>query len=171
MRYKSFMLTGDPPLDPPIDGEHAAGYPISSLTLHKEAINATSSTSPPQLAAMYLRTANIHKEHVKNMLNSLRYQHEALLMALGGIYTIALTLMSEFRGLSQRAQKELEKKMLLAGVDANMKIAFRVKIHAEFMSSVALEPTAEAGKTTSVRRLRLQRGVATGHRNLHEDTS
>ena len=137
----------DPPLDPPIEGERANTDPcISAHSLHKEAIDATPPFRPSQLATTYLRTAHIHKEQVNSTLNSLRYQHEALRIASTSLDLNVLAIMDVFEGISQGAQKDLEKQeMLLAAVDADLEIISRVKIHAEFMSP-ATRKAVEAGE-------------------------
>lgn len=54
--------------------------------------------------------------------------------------------MDVFEGISQSAQKDLEKQeALLAAVDADLEIISRVKIHAEFMSP-ATRKAVEAGE-------------------------
>lgn len=136
----------NPPLDPPIDGERARTDPCISADLHKEAIDATPPFRPSQLATTYLRTAHIHKEHVNNTLNTLRYQHEALRIASTSLDLNVLAIMDVFEGISQSAQKDLEKQeTLLAGVDADLEIIGRIKIHAEFMSP-ATRKAVEAGE-------------------------
>lgn len=137
----------DPPLDPPIDGERTNIDPcIPANPLHEEAIDATPPFRPSQLAITYLRTAHIHKEHVNNTLNNLRYQHEALRIASTSLDLNVLAIMDVFEGISQSAQKDLEKQeTLLAGVDADLEIISRIKIHAEFMSP-ATRKAVEAGE-------------------------
>lgn len=72
---------------------------------------------------------------MNNTLNSLRYQHEALRIASTSLDLNVLAIMDVFEGISQSAQKELEKQeTLLAGVDADLEIISRVKVHAGFMS-------------------------------------
>jgi autophagy-related protein 11 len=117
-----------------------------SLTPSEGALDATPPSRPSQLATTYLRTAHIHKERVNNTLNSLRYQHEALRIASTSLDLNVLAIMDVFEGISQSAQKELEKQeTLLAGVDADLDIIGRVKIHAEFMSA-ATRRAVEAGE-------------------------
>jgi autophagy-related protein 11 len=137
----------DPPLDPPIEGERANTDPyIPVHTPLKEAIDATPPFRPSQLATSYLRTAHIHKEHVASTLNSLRYQHEALRIASTSLDLNVLAIMDVFEGISQSAQKDLEKQeALLAAVDADLEIISRVKIHVEFMSP-ATRKAVEAGE-------------------------
>jgi len=137
----------NPPLDPPIDGEGTNTDPcISAHSLHKETIDATPPFRPSQLATSYLRTAHIHKEHVNNTLNSLRYQHEALRIASTSLDLNVLAIMDVFDGISEGAQKDLEKQeTLLAGVDADLEIISRIKIHVEFMSP-ATRKAVEAGE-------------------------
>ena len=83
---------------------------------------------------------------MNNTLNSLRYQHEALRIASTSLDLNVLAIMDVFEGISQSAQKDLEKQeALLAGVDADLEIISRVKIHAEFMSQ-ATRKAVEAGE-------------------------
>ena len=137
----------DPPLDPPIDGKHTnTNARIPTNPLHKEAIDATPPFRPSQLATTYLRTARTHKEHVNNTLSSLRCQHEALRIASTSLDLNVLAIMDVFEGISQGVQRDLEKQeTLLAGVDADLEIISRVKIHAEFMSP-ATRRAVEAGE-------------------------
>jgi len=136
----------DPPLDPPIEGEHPkTNTRIPTDPLHKEAMDATPPFRPSQLATTYLRTARIHKEHVNNTLSSLRCQHEALRIATTSLDLNVLAIMDVFEGISQSVQKELEKQeILLAGVDADLEIISRIKIHTEFLSP-ATRKAVEAG--------------------------
>lgn len=77
---------------------------------------------------------------MNNTLNSLRYQHKALRVASTGLDLNVLAFMNTFGGISQSMRRELEKQeTLLAGLDADMEIVSRVKIHAEFMSPAAGE--------------------------------
>jgi len=137
----------DPPLDPPIDGEYPkTNTRIPTHSLHKEAMDATPPFRPSQLATTYLRTARIHKEHVNNTLSSLRCQHEALRIATTSLDLNVLAIMDVFEGISQSVQKELEKQeTLLAGVDADLEIISRIKIHGEFLSP-ATRKAVEAGE-------------------------
>jgi autophagy-related protein 11 len=83
---------------------------------------------------------------VNNTLNSLRYQHEALRIAFTSLDLNVLAIIDVFEGISQGAQSDLEKQeTLLAGVDADLEIITRVKIHAEFMSP-ATRKAIEAGE-------------------------
>ena len=83
---------------------------------------------------------------MNNTLNSLRYQHEALRIASTSLDLNVLAIMDVFDGISETARKDLEKQeTLLAGVDADLEIISRVKIHAEFMSP-ATRKAVEAGE-------------------------
>ena len=119
---------------------------IPTNPIHKEAMDATPPVRPSQLATTYLRTARVHKEHVNNTLSSLRCQHEALRIATTSLDLNVLAIMDVFEGISQSVQKELEKQeTLLAGVDADLEIISRIKIHTEFLSP-ATKKAVEAGE-------------------------
>jgi autophagy-related protein 11 len=111
-----------------------------------DTIAATPPFRPSQLATSYLRTAHVHQEHINNTLVNLRYQHEALRIASNSLDLNVLAIVDAFEGIASGAQKELEKQeLLLAGVDADLEIISRVRIHAEFMSP-AVRKAMEAGE-------------------------
>lgn len=83
---------------------------------------------------------------MNNTFTSLRYQHEALRIAFTSLDLNVLAIMDVFDGISQSAQRDLEKQeTLLAGVDADLDIITRVKIHLDFMSP-ATRKAVEGGE-------------------------
>ena len=83
---------------------------------------------------------------MNDTLNSLRYQHEALRIAFTSLDLNVLAIMDVFETISQSAQQELEKQeTLLAGVDSDLEIISRIKLHADFMSP-ATRKAVEAGE-------------------------
>lgn len=83
---------------------------------------------------------------MNNTLNTLRYQHEALRIAFTSLDLNVLAIMDVFGEISQSAQRDLEKQeTLLAGVDSDLEIMSRIKLHAEFMSP-ATRKAVEAGE-------------------------
>ncbi|KDQ32041.1 hypothetical protein PLEOSDRAFT_172785 [Pleurotus ostreatus PC15] len=115
-------LRVEPPLQPPIE----------------ENIAATPPFRPSQLAASYLNTAHIHAEHVNNLLVSLHYQHDSICIASNSLDLHVLNIVDVFEGVAVGARKELEKQAtLLAGVEADLEIICRVRIHVDFLSPAA----------------------------------
>lgn len=81
-----------------------------------------------------------------NTLNGLRYQREALRIAFTSLDLNVLAIMDVFEGISQSAQRDLEKQeTLLAGVDSDLAVIGRIKLHADFMSP-ATRKAVEAGE-------------------------
>ncbi|KAF9467733.1 hypothetical protein BDZ94DRAFT_1155481 [Collybia nuda] len=118
------------PLQPPIE----------------ESIAATPPFRPSQLAASYLRTAHIHHEHITNTLVSMHYQHEAIRIACGSLDLNVLAIVDTFEGIAVGSRRELEKQAtLLSGLEADLDLISRVRIHVEFMSP-AVRKSIEAGE-------------------------
>ncbi|KAF7316529.1 ATG11 domain-containing protein [Mycena indigotica] len=120
----------DAPLQPPIEDDIAATPPFR----------------PSILASSYLRTAQIHRDHVHNLLSSIHCQHEAIQVALTSLEHNVLQIGDTFDSISTASRRELEKQgVLLAGVDSDLMIIGRVRIHPEFMSA-AMRVAIEAGE-------------------------
>ncbi|OJA17862.1 hypothetical protein AZE42_05905, partial [Rhizopogon vesiculosus] len=112
-------LRVSPPLQPPIE----------------ESLSATPPYRPSQLAASYLRTARTHLEHVVHTAATLHRQHQAARIACSSLELNALAISDVFDGIAVTARKDLERQAaLLAGLDADLEIISRIKIHIEFMS-------------------------------------
>lgn len=110
-----------------------------------DTITATPPFRPSQLATSYLRTAHVHREHIDTTLLNLRYQHEALRIASASLDIHVLSLVDAFEGIASVGQKDLEtQEVLLAGVNADLEIIKRVRIHTEFLS-VGMRRAVESG--------------------------
>ncbi|KAF5381358.1 hypothetical protein D9615_008323 [Tricholomella constricta] len=118
------------PLQSPIEDDVAATPPIR----------------PSQLAATYLRTSHVHHEHINHIVLSLHYQHEAIRIASASLDLNVLAIVDTFEGIAAGSKRELEKQaMLLAGLEADLDLISRVRIHSEFMSP-AVRKSIEAGE-------------------------
>ncbi|KAF5356786.1 hypothetical protein D9756_006559 [Leucocoprinus leucothites] len=112
----------------------------------EENIPATPPFRPSQLAASYLRTARLHHEQVNSMLISLHYQHEAIRIATSSLDLHVLAVFDTFDSLATNSKRELERQtVLLEGLDADLELIKRVRIHVDFMSN-AVRRAIEAGE-------------------------
>lgn len=111
-----------------------------------DTIAATPPIRPSQLATSYLRTAHMHHDHITHTLVSLHAQHSAVRIASSSLDLNVLAIADVFEGIAGSARAELEKQAgLLAGLEADLEIISRVKIHVEFMSP-AVRKAVEAGE-------------------------
>ncbi|KAF9443803.1 putative peripheral membrane protein [Macrolepiota fuliginosa MF-IS2] len=112
----------------------------------EESIPATPPFRPSQLAASYLRTARLHHEQVNQTLIALQYQHEALRIATSSLDLHVLAIFDTFESIAANSKRELTKQAsLLEGLDADLELVSRVKIHVEFMSN-SVRRAIEAGE-------------------------
>jgi hypothetical protein len=108
---------------------------ILTLTSIPESLSATPPYRPSQLAASYLRTAHTHLEYIVHTAATLHRQHQAARIASSSLELNVLAISDVFDGIAVTARKDLERQTtLLAGLDADLEIISRVKIHIEFMS-------------------------------------
>ncbi|KAJ7923394.1 putative peripheral membrane protein [Mycena leptocephala] len=122
-------LRVEAPLQPPIEDSIAATPPFR----------------PSQLGASYLRTAHIHKEHISHILATLHCQHEALRIASTSLDLHVLAIVDTFESVAAGSRRELEKQAaLLTGLEADLDIISRVRIHTEFVSP-AVRKAIESG--------------------------
>ncbi|KAJ7670582.1 putative peripheral membrane protein [Mycena polygramma] len=122
-------LRVEAPLQPPIEDSIAATPPFR----------------PSQLGASYLRTAHSHKEHIGHILASLHCQHEALRIASTSLDLHVLAIVDTFESVAAGSRRELEKQAgLLSGLEADLDIISRVRIHTEFVSP-AVRKAIESG--------------------------
>lgn len=92
-----------------------------------------------------MRTAHSHNDYISHTLSALHYQREALRIASSSLELNVLAIADAFDGIAGGARGELEKQAaLLAGLEADLEIISRVKIHVEFMSP-AVKSAIEAG--------------------------
>jgi len=100
-----------------------------------ESLSATPPYRPSQLAASYLRTARTHLEHIVHTVSTLHRQHQAARIAFSSLELNVLAISDVFDGIAVTARKDLERQAaLLTGLDADLEIISRVRIHIEFMS-------------------------------------
>ncbi|GLB42084.1 putative autophagy-related protein 11 [Lyophyllum shimeji] len=112
----------------------------------EEDIAATPPIRPAQLAASYVHTAQIHHEHINHILLSLHYQHEAIRIASANLDLNVLAIVDTFEGIAAGSNRELDKQaLLLSGVEADLELISRVRIHSEFLSP-AVRKSIEAGE-------------------------
>ncbi|KAJ7119956.1 putative peripheral membrane protein [Mycena crocata] len=122
-------LRVEAPLQPPIE----------------DSITATPPFRPSQLGASYLRTALVHREQISHILATLHCQHDALRVALTGLDLHVLAIVDTFESVASASRRELEKQAaLLAGLEADLDIISRVRIHTEFVSP-AVRKAIESG--------------------------
>ncbi|ESK91982.1 autophagy-related protein 11 [Moniliophthora roreri MCA 2997] len=123
-------LTIGPSLQPPIE----------------ESISGTPPFRPTQLAASYLRVAHTHLDYIKDTALSLQCQHEAIRIASSGLDIHVLSVVDAFESLGSGLRKELQKQAsLLAGVEADLNLITKVRVHTDFVSANARK-AIEAGE-------------------------
>ncbi|TFK84892.1 hypothetical protein K466DRAFT_588523 [Polyporus arcularius HHB13444] len=110
--------------------------------------DAIASTPPfriSQLASSYVQTALTHVEYINRTLTSLHYQQRAVQISSSALDHHILATTDTYEGIAAIAERELDKQgKLLGGLDADLEIASRVKVHKEFLS-VSVRRAMEAG--------------------------
>ena len=110
--------------------------------------DAIASTPPfriSQLASSYVQAALAHVEHVERTLASIHYQQRALRISSSAFDHHVLAISDSFEALAGIAVRELDRQAkLLGGLEADLEIVSRVKVHKEFLS-VAVRRAMEAG--------------------------
>lgn len=77
---------------------------------------------------------------------SLHFQHEAIRIAASSLDLNVLAIVDTFEGIATGSRRELEKQAsLLAGLEADLELISKVRIHVEFMSS-AVRKAIEVGE-------------------------
>lgn len=134
------------PLQPPIEGVTSAfNLGVRVYRYFTESIAATPPFRPFQVASSYLRTARTHHEHISHFVISLHCQLEAIRIASRSLDLNVLAIVDTFEGVASHARGELEKQAgLLAGLQGDLDLISRVKIHTEFVSP-AVRKAIEAG--------------------------
>ncbi|KAF9472749.1 hypothetical protein BDN70DRAFT_886621 [Pholiota conissans] len=113
-------------------------------------IEDAAATTPPirhtQIAASYVRTAQLHHEHIQHLFNSLSLQLNAIQIASNNLDFHVLAISDTFDGIAVNGRKDLEKQAsLLDGLDADLELISRVTVHVEFCST-AVRMAIEAGE-------------------------
>lgn len=111
-----------------------------------DANTATPPVRPSQVATSYLSAAHFHLRDVKRIMHSITYQQAALTLSLSSLDKRVLQISDTFEEFGIGATRELEKQAtLLQGLDADLEIVSRVRIHPEFMSA-AVQRAIKAGE-------------------------
>ena len=77
----------------------------------------------------------------------MHYQHSALRIASSVLDLHVLAIADVYDGVSAAAQREIDRReSLLNGLDADLKIVARARVHREFTSPAAVRKAMEAGK-------------------------
>ncbi|EIW55097.1 uncharacterized protein TRAVEDRAFT_172756 [Trametes versicolor FP-101664 SS1] len=159
-----------------MDTEQVLNDLHSDIELQPPVEDAIASTPPfriSQLAGSYLQTASVHLEHINRTLSSLHYQQNALRISSGALDLHILATSEGFEALSNIAQRELDRQAkLLGGINADLEIVSRVKVHKEFLSASvrkAME-AGDRGRTLGdyVSKVKMEQ-VANSCMNTHED--
>jgi autophagy-related protein 11 len=128
-------------------------HPHSSrvLTHSTETTISTPPARPSQLATAYLRTAHVHLSSAKQHLSSLRHQHSALRLAASALDLRVLQLTDAADELSASAQREMSRQAaLLAGLDSDLELVGRIRIHPDFMSKAVRKALEEGAKARTI---------------------
>ncbi|KAI0760334.1 hypothetical protein C8Q74DRAFT_1372225 [Fomes fomentarius] len=120
----------EPELQPPVEDAMASTPPIRIS----------------QLASSYVQAALVHVEHLNRTLTSLHYQQRALQISSSALDHHVLATSDSFEALEAIAQRELDRQCkLLSGLEADLEIVSRVKVHKEFLS-IAVRRAMDAGE-------------------------
>ncbi|KAJ6460898.1 putative peripheral membrane protein [Mycena sanguinolenta] len=112
----------------------------------EDGIAATPPFRPSQLGASYLRTAHSHKEFISHILTTMHSQHAALRIASTSLDMHVFAVVDTFESVATSSRRELEKQAsLLAGLEADLDIISKVRIHTEFVSP-AVRKAIESGE-------------------------
>lgn len=146
---------------------------LHSVKCPPDSIASTPPFRITQLARSYIQTAHIHVERVNHVLTSMHYQQRALGISSGALDHHVLTVSDGFEGLAAIAERELEKQgRLLGGLDADLEIASRVKVHKEFLSPTMRQAMESGDKGRSlgdyVSKVKMQQ-VAASCQKTHDE--
>ncbi|KAF7377787.1 ATG11 domain-containing protein [Mycena sanguinolenta] len=112
----------------------------------EDSIAATPPFRPSQLGASYLRTAHSHKEFISHILTTMHSQNAALRIASTSLDMHVFAVVDTFESVAAGSRRELEKQAsLLTGLEADLDIISKVRIHTEFVSP-AVRKAIESGE-------------------------
>ncbi|KAF8637910.1 hypothetical protein AX17_002533 [Amanita inopinata Kibby_2008] len=101
----------------------------------EESISTTPPFRPAQLATSFLRTSHLHHEHLNKVYDSLHRQYDAMRVATMNLDRHVLTITETFSNIADTSRTDLEKQaVLLSGVQADLNLIRRVRVHVEFLS-------------------------------------
>ncbi|KAI0763422.1 hypothetical protein BD413DRAFT_606619 [Trametes elegans] len=133
----------------------------------EDAIASTPPYPPSELTSSYLETASAHVDYINRIFTSMHYQQNPLRISSVALDLHILATSEGFEALSTVAQRELDRQeKLLAGLNADLEIVSRVKVHKEFLSASA----GERGRTLGdyVSKVKMEQ-VARNCMNTHEE--
>ncbi|EJF59536.1 hypothetical protein DICSQDRAFT_156224 [Dichomitus squalens LYAD-421 SS1] len=124
---------------------HDLHYEPQLQPLVEDAIASTPPFRISQLASSYVQAALAHVEHINRTLTSLHYQQRALQISSSALDHHVLAISDTFEALAGIAERELDRQAkLLGGLEADLEIVSRVRVHKEFLSA-AVRRAMEAG--------------------------
>jgi autophagy-related protein 11 len=137
------LLHFQPQLQPPVEGPSLLGTSCTRrVNVSTESTTTTPRREPSELAASYLRAAQVHQQLIDRTLNSLQYQQSALRIASSALDLHLLDVTNVFNSVAAGTRQELEKQAsLIAGVDTDIELISRVPIHHDFLSPAAQKAT------------------------------
>ncbi|KAL1660395.1 hypothetical protein GGF50DRAFT_106476 [Schizophyllum commune] len=122
----------EPPLQPPIEDTIIAATPPFRTS---------------QLAESYLQTGHAHVEQVRAIVASIHTQHDATRIASSNLDRNLLQITNAFEGVAAVARRELSRQAaLLDGLQADLDLIARVRIHLEFVSTGMRKAITEGEK-------------------------
>lgn len=105
------------------------------VDIFSEDISATPPFRPSALASSYLRTAHAHIDALTRTFRSIQIQSQALRISADSLDLHVLSSSDAFESLASISQRELDKQArLLAGVEGDLALISRVRIHRDFLS-------------------------------------
>jgi autophagy-related protein 11 len=136
------------PLQPSTEGTYGCFNSVLYFcsNIYADGMALTPPFRPLQFAASYVRTARTHHDHVDHTLVTLHCQHEAVCIASSSLDLNVLAIADAFEGIATGARAELDKQAaLLAGLEADLELISKIRIHVEFMS-LAVRKAIEGGE-------------------------
>jgi autophagy-related protein 11 len=90
--------------------------------------------------------AILHYDFIVHILSTVHVQHEALRIASTSLDLHALSISDAFESFAGSGRRELEKQAhLLQGLDLDLEVISKIRIHSEFLSS-SVRKAVEAGE-------------------------
>lgn len=136
---------------------------------------AVASTSSAHIAEAYLRTSHAHQEFTAHTVSGIHYQQEALRISSRTLDLNVLAISDVYDAFAASARQELEKQaMLLEGLELDLVIVSKVRIHSDFLSA-NVRRAVEAGEkartlgdyVSNVKMRQVAEGCAKVHSECH----
>lgn len=108
---------------------------LLSADWYTDSIALTPPFRPAQLASSFLRTARLHHEYLNKIYETLQRQYDAMCVETMSLDRHVLTIVETFNNVAETSRVDLDKQAtLLGGVQADLNLIRRVKVHPEFLS-------------------------------------